>query len=224
MMQGSLAERLRVLRARQGLTLIEAAEKTGVGRDTLSNLERGRSHPVMPTLAKIAQGYGVPVEDLLEEPVLAGPKAKAPPETGQAEAELQRPSLGQVREAFAPLADGLNRYCARWEEKLPTLQGTREEVADFVADSQDFHGFFTRVAAEELYAIAEALDLGNRYVGQSELPHNMAVGFMQGEMYEHSLMHRALQRYYAVGNALVESIKDEEAAESMRQVLFPSGV
>src|SRR5918994_3424359 len=77
MISGSLAERLRVLRAQRGMTLVEAAEQTGVGRDTLSDLERGRRHPVMPTLAKIAQGYGVPVEELLEEPVLAG-KAKAP--------------------------------------------------------------------------------------------------------------------------------------------------
>jgi transcriptional regulator with XRE-family HTH domain len=69
---GSLAERLRVLRAQRGMTLVEAAEQVGVGRDTLSDLERGRRHPVMPTLAKIAQGYGVPVEDLLEEPTLAG--------------------------------------------------------------------------------------------------------------------------------------------------------
>jgi transcriptional regulator with XRE-family HTH domain len=45
--------------------LIEAAEQAGVGRDTLSDLERGRRQPVMPTLAKIAQGYGVPVEELL---------------------------------------------------------------------------------------------------------------------------------------------------------------
>lgn len=77
MMQGSLAERLRVLRAQRGLTLIEAAEKAGVGRDTLSDIERGRRHPVIPTLAKLAKGYGVPVEELLEEPVLAG-KAEAP--------------------------------------------------------------------------------------------------------------------------------------------------
>jgi transcriptional regulator with XRE-family HTH domain len=60
------------LRAQRGMTLVEAAEQAGVGRDTLSDLERGRRHPVMPTLAKIAQGYGVPVEDLLEEPALAG--------------------------------------------------------------------------------------------------------------------------------------------------------
>jgi transcriptional regulator with XRE-family HTH domain len=80
-MHGSLPAKLRVLRARQGLTLIEAAEKIGIGRDTLSDLERGNRHPVMPTLAKIAQGYGVPVEELLEEPALAG-KAEAPTEAG----------------------------------------------------------------------------------------------------------------------------------------------
>jgi transcriptional regulator with XRE-family HTH domain len=65
-MEGSLAERLRVLRARRGLTLVEAARKIGIGRDTLSNIERGRNHPLMPTLAKIANGYGVEVEELLE--------------------------------------------------------------------------------------------------------------------------------------------------------------
>src|SRR5215203_1770325 len=67
MMHGSLPARLRVLRARQGLTLIDAAKQIGIGRDTLSDLERGNRHPVMPTLAKIAEGYGVPVEELLEE-------------------------------------------------------------------------------------------------------------------------------------------------------------
>src|SRR5829696_2030174 len=77
MMQGSLAERLRVLRARQGLSLTEASKRAGITRDTLSDLERAKRHAYMPTLAKIAKGYGVPVEELLEEPVLAG-KAEAP--------------------------------------------------------------------------------------------------------------------------------------------------
>jgi transcriptional regulator with XRE-family HTH domain len=74
MMQEWLPTRLRLLRAQQGLTLVQAAEKIGIGRDTLSDLERGRRHPVMPTLSKIARGYSVPVEDLLEieEPALAG--------------------------------------------------------------------------------------------------------------------------------------------------------
>ena len=74
----SLPYKLRALRVRQGLTLVEAAKKTGVTRATLSELERGHRRPVAPTLVKIAEGYGVPVEDLLEkEPILAG-KALAP--------------------------------------------------------------------------------------------------------------------------------------------------
>ena len=83
MMQGSLAERLRILRAREGLTLTEASERIGITRHTLSSLERGGQEPHYPTLAKIAKGYGVPVEGLLEEPVLAG-KAEAP-DQGQPE-------------------------------------------------------------------------------------------------------------------------------------------
>src|SRR5215208_6222216 len=72
MMQGSLAARLRVLRAERGLTQRQAAARAGVTPETISDLERGKRHAYMPTLAKIAKGYGVPVEDLLEEPVLAG--------------------------------------------------------------------------------------------------------------------------------------------------------
>ncbi len=86
-MQGSLATRLRVLRAERGLTLREAAVMTGVTKETISDLERGLRHPHDPTLAKIAQGYGVPFEELLEEPV---PLGDAPREEGQAAQEERR--------------------------------------------------------------------------------------------------------------------------------------
>jgi transcriptional regulator with XRE-family HTH domain len=71
-MQRSLAERLRVLRARKGLSLLAASEELGIDRHTLRDLELGRGRtPRYPTLAKIAEGYDVPVEDLLEkEPLL----------------------------------------------------------------------------------------------------------------------------------------------------------
>jgi transcriptional regulator with XRE-family HTH domain len=102
------------------LTLVEAAEQAGIGRDTLSDLERGRRHPVTPTLAKIAKGYGVPVEELLEEPVLSG-KAEAseagrPAETAEAGESLDYRKLhlelgdrlvGQLKETLAMLADVL---------------------------------------------------------------------------------------------------------------------
>src|SRR5215208_2518987 len=71
LMQRSLAARLRVLRARKGLTLVAASEQLGIDRHTLRDLEFGRGRtPRYPTLAKIAEGYDVPVEDLLEVPVL----------------------------------------------------------------------------------------------------------------------------------------------------------
>jgi len=69
-MQGSLAHKLRVLRAERGLTLREAASLTGVAKETISDIERGLRRPHDPTLAKIAKGYGVPIEELIEEPPL----------------------------------------------------------------------------------------------------------------------------------------------------------
>jgi transcriptional regulator with XRE-family HTH domain len=93
MKQESLARKLRLLRAERGLTLVQAAELTGLTRGTISELELGRREAYMPTLHQIAEGYGVNVRELLleepipteeaeapetEERVLTGPKAKAP--------------------------------------------------------------------------------------------------------------------------------------------------
>ena len=142
----------------------------------------------------------------------------------KAQAEPQRPSLGQVRDMFAPLADGLNHYCARWEQKVPNLQGSREEVADFALDLQDFLAIILRVLEDELYAIAAALNLGSRYAGESGLPRDKAVAFIRAQTHEHSLMHEAIKRYTTVARVLAESVDDEEMAESMRQALTEVGV
>ncbi len=77
-----LATRLRRVRLERGLTLRQAAQRTGVTKETLSDLERARRQPHPPTLQKIAEGYNVEIRDLLgpivdEEPALAG-KAEAP--------------------------------------------------------------------------------------------------------------------------------------------------
>jgi transcriptional regulator with XRE-family HTH domain len=77
----SLALKLRVLRAERALTIEEAARQAGVTPETISDAERGRRRPYLPTLRKVAAAYGVPVSELLaeeaQEPVLAG-KADAP--------------------------------------------------------------------------------------------------------------------------------------------------
>ena len=110
-MQDTLARKLRVLRAERGLTLREAEQLTGVDKDTLSKIERGLRHPYDVTLSKLAKGYGVPVEELLEEPVLAG-KAEAPQETGPLEEEQRLRYLRGWRAFIYELA-------RRWEKKPP---------------------------------------------------------------------------------------------------------
>jgi len=44
-----------------------AAEKAGIGRDTLSDIEHGKRRPTMPTIKALADAYGVPIEELLDE-------------------------------------------------------------------------------------------------------------------------------------------------------------
>jgi transcriptional regulator with XRE-family HTH domain len=110
--------RLRVLRAERGLSLTEAAERAGIQRQTLALLERGERHPHDPTLAKIAKGYGVPIEGLLEEPALAGAPGKVPieglleePALAGAPGKDEAPDTGPS--ALAPWATYARRLAAR---------------------------------------------------------------------------------------------------------------
>jgi len=70
------------MRVERGLSLREAARRAGVVKETISDIERGHTHPYDVTLAKLAKAYEVPVEDVLQEPVLAG-KGEAPQEPGR---------------------------------------------------------------------------------------------------------------------------------------------
>jgi transcriptional regulator with XRE-family HTH domain len=110
-MQDTLARKLRVLRAERGLTLREAEELTGVDKDTLSKIERGLRHPYDVTLSKLAKGYGVPVEDLLEEP---GPLAEASQETGRLEEER--------------LEAGYPKDPQQWERVLASVRERQRDV------------------------------------------------------------------------------------------------
>jgi transcriptional regulator with XRE-family HTH domain len=79
--------RLQTLRAQRGLTISEASEQLGINRHTLSRLESGTQKPYGPTIKKLAEGYNVDVEELLEEP---GPLVEAPQESGPSEEEERR--------------------------------------------------------------------------------------------------------------------------------------
>jgi transcriptional regulator with XRE-family HTH domain len=166
----SLPAILRVLRARQGLTLIEAARKIGIGRDTLSDLERGNRHPVMPTLAKIAQGYGVPVEELLEEPTLTGPKAPAPSASGQPSEAGEEALEAFEREHYSPvaIAAGWHRLAQRWDERLKRSDVDAHDLEELIDTLEDLAVGMEANIAEERRELAARYD-------DAEVVRNMAV-------------------------------------------------
>jgi transcriptional regulator with XRE-family HTH domain len=96
-----LGERVRELRQGRGLTLEELAERSGVSRAMISKLERGEKNPTLVVAAKLAEGFGVTLSQLvgMEErrEVVVVPREKRmvmrDPETGF-ERQLLSPSFG----------------------------------------------------------------------------------------------------------------------------------
>jgi len=62
----AVAANVRALRAAAGLTLPALAERTGLGRSTLAQLESGRANPSIETLWAIARALDVPFGRLIE--------------------------------------------------------------------------------------------------------------------------------------------------------------
>mgnify|MGYP000982841081 FL=1 len=60
---------LKIARELKGYTQAQAADLIGVSTDTLSNYERGKSYPDIPTLRKIEEVYGVPYDRIIFLPL-----------------------------------------------------------------------------------------------------------------------------------------------------------
>jgi transcriptional regulator with XRE-family HTH domain len=60
--------RLRTVRTRRGMTLVEVAEQTGISKSTLSRLETGQRRPTLEILLALSATYRVPLDDLVAAP------------------------------------------------------------------------------------------------------------------------------------------------------------
>lgn len=58
---------MKAIRDNLGLSLDQAAERTGISKAMLSQIERGQSVPTITTLWKISTGYRVPLTYFLEQ-------------------------------------------------------------------------------------------------------------------------------------------------------------
>jgi transcriptional regulator with XRE-family HTH domain len=90
--------RLRALRQRQGTTLAQLAETTGISVSTLSRLESGQRRPTLELLLPLARAYEVPLDELVGAPATGDPRIHSRPFTrhGRTFVPLTR-NLGGLR-------------------------------------------------------------------------------------------------------------------------------
>ena len=68
----SVKNRLRVLRAERGWSQQDLAERLEVSRQSVNAIETGRYDPSLPLAFRIADLFGLRIEDVFENPSAAG--------------------------------------------------------------------------------------------------------------------------------------------------------
>jgi transcriptional regulator with XRE-family HTH domain len=97
-----IAERVRDLRAAQGLSLDALAGRCGVSRSMISLIERGESSPTAVVLEKLAAGLGVMLASLFDAPAAATPAPSGPVARRADQPEWQDPASGYLRRNVSP--------------------------------------------------------------------------------------------------------------------------
>ncbi|MCG9970616.1 helix-turn-helix transcriptional regulator [Christiangramia crocea] len=62
-----MKNRLKVLRAEKEMTQAQLAEETGVSRQTINAIEKGKFDPSLPLAFKISRLFGLPIEEIFED-------------------------------------------------------------------------------------------------------------------------------------------------------------
>jgi transcriptional regulator with XRE-family HTH domain len=71
--------RLRLLRTRRGVTLVQLSAQTGISKSTLSRLETGGRKPSLELLLPLAQAHQVPLDELVGAPDVGDPRIRLKP-------------------------------------------------------------------------------------------------------------------------------------------------
>ena len=97
-----IAERVRELRAAQGLSLDTLASKSGVSRSMISLIERGESSPTAVVLEKLAVALGVILASLFDAPAAAVRAPSGPLARRDDQPQWQDPASGYLRRNVSP--------------------------------------------------------------------------------------------------------------------------
>jgi transcriptional regulator with XRE-family HTH domain len=96
-----IAERVRELRAKQGLSLDALAQRSGVSRSMISLIERGESSPTAVVLERLSVGLGVTMAALFDAPAVQGASG-GPLARREDQPEWRDPASGYLRRNVSP--------------------------------------------------------------------------------------------------------------------------
>src|SRR3954453_9512457 len=71
--------RLRGLRKKRGMTLLQLESSTGISKSTLSRLENSQRRPTLELLLALSHAYRVPLDDLVAAPEEGDPRIRLKP-------------------------------------------------------------------------------------------------------------------------------------------------
>ncbi len=170
---GRLGVRVKDLRTERGFTLDELAGRSGVSRAMISKVERGEKNPTLVVAAKLAEGFGVTLSQLVgmeeqREVVVVHRDRRMvmrDPETGF-ERQLLSPSFGgrsiefirnvipegSTSGEFPPHRRGVEEYIVVEKGRLEALIGGEEHIleeGDAVYFEADVTHRFDNVGADE---------------------------------------------------------------------------
>ena len=117
----SIGDKVRATRKAAGISQEEVARRAGVSLNVINRLERGVIlDPHYSTLRGIASALGVPVEDLVREPALAG----------NAEAPGTGPTPYEVGEVVASIPYAEGGQAEAFEEAVLAAREARPHMPD----------------------------------------------------------------------------------------------
>ncbi|MDX2376565.1 XRE family transcriptional regulator [Microbacterium sp. LRZ72] len=143
-MTAELGRRISALRKDKGLTLVALAARTDLSQPFLSQIERGRARPSMPSLHRLASALGTTTPALLSGGVRGNGSAA---EVDSATVSLVRVDQGSM----AAQSNGQVKSLVVGERSMYPLE--------FVTSVTEFEDYYEHPGAEFIYVISGHLEV-----------------------------------------------------------------
>ena len=164
----AIGAKIRALRLKKKMGLVELGKHTGLSPALLSKIERGRLFPTLPTLLRIALVFSVGLEfffsEAREKPVIAvvrkGERVRLPERSGA------RPGAYHFESLDYPATE--RRFNSYYAEFLPV---TREESRPHVHDGVEFIYALSGTLEIQIGGADYALAAGDSMYFDASIPH-----------------------------------------------------